>query len=68
MLLLVPHFQRFQRCCCAPGAAAGSQVLISGFSKVKEMAFKAWLGFFAIIITEAADGASFAWLLEGGGY
>lgn len=37
-------------------------------SKVKEMAFKALLGLAAIIITEATDGPSFAWLLEGRGY
>ena len=32
--------------------------------KVKEMAFKASTGLSAIIITDATDGPSFAWLLE----
>lgn len=53
----------FQSCFGAPGY----RVLIF-LSKVKEMAFKALLGLAAIIITEATDGPSFTWLLEGRGY
>lgn len=57
MLLLAPYL-RFQSCCNAAGASSWIQGANLGLSKVKEIAFKALLGLFAIIVTEATDGPS----------